>query len=156
MITRLDKLKKIRKALRDLGITMEQASDLLEEYKNIDFEYEDEKDRLEYLSESYKDSLKSNLQDQAFVLGLKKAVLILTMTIGLGLGTLTFDQNNKESDYKLKCEIFVIFEMLATVCYQKCISNLYDLSLDETDYRYKVKKIQYDREKLEKEHKIMS
>lgn len=148
MTTKLDKLKGVRKALNKLDISIDDASKIIEECQNVDFEYEDELDRLEFLSESYKESLDSNLRDQTFVLKLKKSLLVLAMTFGVGLGTLTFAQNKDE----FKCKMFVIIEMLAAINYQKSISCLCDLSLDEVDYRYKVKKIQYDRKKLEKEH----
>lgn len=148
MTTKLDKLKEVRKALNKLDISIDDASKIIEECQNVDFEYEDELDRLEFLSESYKESLDSNLRDQTFVLKLKKSLLVLAMTFGVGLGTLTFAQNKDE----FKCKMFVIIEMLAAINYQKSINCLCDLSLDEVDYRYKVKKIQYDRKKLEKEH----
>lgn len=148
MTTKLDKLKEVRKALNKLDISIDDASKIIEECQNVDFEYEDELDRLEFLSESYKESLDSNLRDQTFVLKLKKSLLVLAMTFGVGLGTLTFAQNKDE----FKCKMFVIIEMIAAINYQKSINCLCDLSLDEVDYRYKVKKIQYDRKKLEKEH----
>lgn len=148
MTTKLDKLKEVRKALNKLDISIDDASKIIEECQNVDFEYEDELDRLEFLSESYKESLDSNLRDQTFVLKLKKSLLVLAMTLGVGLGTLTFAQNKDE----LKCKMFVIIEMLAAINYQASINCLCDLSLDEVDYRYKVKKIQYDRKKLEEEH----
>lgn len=148
MTTKLDKLKEVRKALNKLDISIDDASKIIEECQNVDFEYEDELDRLEFLSESYKESLDSNLRDQTFVLKLKKSLLVLAMTFGVGLGTLTFAQNKDE----FKCKMFVIIEMLAAINYQASINCLCDLSLDEVDYRYKVKKIQYDRKKLEEEH----